>query len=68
VVGVGTALLLSTAAGIYWGFGASRRASEQMVDWQMESATSPESQMSQEMNRLMTELWKMESLERVPTR
>ncbi|HIF08212.1 MAG TPA: hypothetical protein EYQ64_15125 [Gemmatimonadetes bacterium] len=68
MLGVGAALLLSTAAGLYWGLGVSRRAARQMVDWELEGPSSPGTEMSQELDRLMTELWKMESLERVPTR
>ncbi len=65
VFGVLTSLFLASTVGAYVGARANRRAAEQFArDQTMEGRTALE----READRLIDELWKMESLERAPRR
>ncbi len=65
VLGVGTTLLISAAAGIYWGFSAAR-ASDELAENARVMVDRPDVDVSREMDRLIDELWKMDELDRAP--
>ena len=67
VLGVGATLIVSAAAGIYWGFSASRNSDEALERARVRVNRS-EVDVSREMDRLIEELWKMEDMDRMPRR
>lgn len=60
-------LVLSAAAGIYWGL-SSARASDELMEKAEVRINRPEADISREMDRLIDQLWKMEELDRLPRR
>ncbi len=68
VLGVSATLLLSAAAGIYWGLSSAARASDELMENVGVGINRPEADISREMDRLIDQLWKMEELDRLPRR
>ncbi len=62
-VGVAAAVLIATLGGVYLGL-ATHRSAEQLADAVRSEGASPH--LTQEADRLMNELWKMEDMERHP--
>ena len=68
VVGVGVTLLLSAAAGTYWGLSAIK-TSDELAEVERERLNQSQADIvGRELDRLVDELWKMEDLERAPRR
>lgn len=67
MIAVGVALVASGASGMYIGL-QTHQSSEELAQAEREKTRPSELDMVKEANRLMSELWKMEDLERVPRR
>lgn len=67
ILGVSVTLVLSAAAGIFWGL-TSARASDELMEKAEVRINRPEADISREMDRLIDQLWKMEELDRLPRR
>ena len=64
VIGLLTSLLLASSVGAYIGI-SNRKTAEELAQEQL---TEGRTDLEQEVNRLINELWKMEDLERAPRR
>lgn len=67
MIAVGVALVVSGASGMYMGL-QTHRSPEELAQAEREKARPLELDLAKEANRLMSELWKMEDLDRVPRR